>query len=50
MSLGFVIQIAALTAWYQVMIGRLVSGFGVGALSLLVPMYQGAYSPPHSSF
>lgn len=41
-SIGFVIQIASVTAWYQVMIGRLVAGFGVGALSLLVPMYQGA--------
>lgn len=40
-SVGFVIQIAAVNAWYQVMIGRLVAGFGVGALSLLVPMYQG---------
>lgn len=42
-SVGFVIQIAAVNAWYQVMIGRLVAGFGVGALSLLVPMYQGIY-------
>ena len=37
-AVGFVIQISASTAWYQVMIGRLVAGFGVGALSLLVPM------------
>lgn len=40
-SVGFVIQISANTAWYQVMIGRFVAGLGVGALSLLVPMYQG---------
>lgn len=40
-SVGFVIQIASVTAWYQVMIGRLIAGLGVGALSLLVPMYQG---------
>ena len=40
-SIGFVIQISANTAWYQVMIGRFVAGLGVGALSLLVPMYQG---------
>lgn len=44
-SIGFVIQIAAVTAWYQVMIGRLIAGLGVGALSLLVPMYQGIYYP-----
>ena len=48
-SVGFVIQIASVTAWYQVMIGRLVAGFGVGALSLLVPMYQGAQSRSPSS-
>lgn len=40
-AVGFLIQIPAMTAWYQIMIGRLVAGFGVGALSLLVPMYQG---------
>ena len=40
------IQIAASTAWYQVMIGRFVAGLGVGALSLLVPMYQAETAPP----
>ncbi|KAL1844639.1 hypothetical protein VTK73DRAFT_2125 [Phialemonium thermophilum] len=45
-SVGFVIQIAANTAWYQVMIGRFVTGLGVGALSLLVPMYQAETVPP----
>lgn len=45
-AIGFVVQIAANTAWYQVMIGRLIAGFGVGALSLLVPMYQAESSPP----
>lgn len=44
-SIGFVIQIASDTAWYQIMIGRLVAGFGVGALSLLVPMYQAETAP-----
>ncbi|TFB02990.1 Hexose transporter 2 [Trichoderma ghanense] len=44
-SIGFVIQIASVTAWYQVMIGRFVSGLGVGALSLLVPMYQAETAP-----
>ncbi|OAA73730.1 siderophore iron transporter mirC [Cordyceps fumosorosea ARSEF 2679] len=44
-SVGFVIQIAASTAWYQVMIGRFVAGLGVGALSLLVPMYQAETAP-----
>ncbi|KAJ9629979.1 uncharacterized protein PV06_08014 [Exophiala oligosperma] len=45
-AVGFVIQIAANTSWVEVMVGRLVAGFGVGALSLLVPMYQAETSPP----
>ncbi|KAI1337903.1 general substrate transporter [Xylariaceae sp. FL0016] len=45
-SIGFVIQVAAMTSWEQVMIGRLVAGWGVGALSLLVPMYQAETAPP----
>lgn len=43
---GFVIQVAASTSWQQFMIGRLVAGFGVGALSLLVPMFQAESAPP----
>ncbi|KAI9738345.1 MAG: hexose transporter hxt1 [Cirrosporium novae-zelandiae] len=42
---GIVIQIATTDAWYQVAIGRLVAGLGVGALSSLVPMYQSESSP-----
>ncbi|KAI1356161.1 hexose transporter [Xylaria sp. FL0043] len=45
-SIGFVIQIASITAYEQIIVGRLVSGFGVGALSLLVPMYQAETAPP----
>ncbi|GJN70999.1 hexose transporter hxt1 [Purpureocillium lilacinum] len=45
-SVGFVIQIAASSAWYQIMIGRFVAGLGVGGLSLLVPMYQAETAPP----
>ncbi|KAH8194708.1 hypothetical protein TruAng_011120 [Truncatella angustata] len=45
-SIGFVIQVAAVNAWEQIMVGRLVAGFGVGALSLLVPMYQAETAPP----
>jgi SP family sugar:H+ symporter-like MFS transporter len=33
--------------WYQVAVGRLVAGLGVGAISLLVPMYQGESGPRH---
>lgn len=35
---GVLIQITAMDAWYQIAIGRLVSGLGVGALSAAVPM------------
>lgn len=45
-AVGFVIQISASHAWYQVMIGRIIAGLGVGALSLLVPMYQAETAPP----
>jgi len=45
-AVGFIIQISSSTSWVQIMIGRLVAGFGVGALSLLVPMYQAETAPP----
>ncbi|THH04805.1 hypothetical protein EW145_g5250 [Phellinidium pouzarii] len=45
-SVGVVIQIASFEAWYQFAIGRLVAGFGVGALSAAVPMYQAETAPP----
>ena len=37
---GNITMISAEHHWYQIMLGRLVAGFGVGALSLLVPMYM----------
>ncbi|TGJ88232.1 hypothetical protein E0Z10_g564 [Xylaria hypoxylon] len=45
-SVGFVIQIASNNAYEQIVVGRLIAGFGVGALSLLVPMYQAETAPP----
>lgn len=42
---GFIIQITSEQAWYQITIGRLVAGLGIGALSLLVPMYQAETAP-----
>ncbi|KAI1370007.1 hexose transporter [Xylaria arbuscula] len=45
-SVGFIIQIASNNAYAQIVVGRLVAGFGVGALSLLVPMYQAETAPP----
>lgn len=46
-SIGMIVQISATDKWYQVMMGRMVAGFGVGALSLLVPMYQAETAPKH---
>ncbi|KAF2845632.1 siderophore iron transporter mirC [Plenodomus tracheiphilus IPT5] len=46
-SVGIVVQIAATDKWYQIMMGRFVAGLGVGALSLLVPMYQAETAPRH---
>lgn len=43
---GFVIQVASSSSWQQFAIGRFVAGLGVGALSLLVPMFQSETAPP----
>lgn len=40
LSVGFIVQMTATDKWYQIMMGRFVAGLGVGAMSLLVPMYQ----------
>ncbi|GAB1217051.1 hypothetical protein ATERTT37_006273 [Aspergillus terreus] len=46
LHVGLIIQISSpAPKWYQVMMGRFVTGFGVGACSLLVPMYQGESAP-----
>ena len=44
---GVIIQISSEYVWQQVAVGRLVAGFGVGALSVLVPMYQSESGPVH---
>lgn len=46
--IGNIIQIAAAyPRWYELMIGRIISGFSIGGLSVMVPMYQGECSPSH---
>ncbi|KAF9895132.1 hypothetical protein FE257_000034 [Aspergillus nanangensis] len=43
---GLVVQITSPSGhWYQQVIGRWVTGLGVGGCSLLVPMYQGESAP-----
>ncbi|GAA5840759.1 hypothetical protein JCM11251_001691 [Rhodosporidiobolus azoricus] len=43
--IGVVVQVASVSAWYQVMIGRIITGLGVGALSAVVPLYQSETAP-----
>ncbi|KAE8150473.1 monosaccharide transporter [Aspergillus avenaceus] len=48
LCVGITIQISSPTGkWYQVAMGRWVAGLGVGAISLLVPMYQAETGPRH---
>jgi len=42
-----IVQVTSTDKWYQIMMGRFVAGLGVGALSLLVPMYQAETAPRH---
>ena len=42
---GTIIEVASMHAWYQHAIGRLVTGLGIGALSVAVPMYQSESAP-----
>lgn len=46
-AVGLIVQISSDHHWYQVMMGRWVAGLGVGALSMLVPMYQAETGPRH---
>lgn len=42
--IGLVVQISTPAAkWYQMVVGRWVTGLGVGGCSLVVPMYQGTF-------
>lgn len=46
--LGNIFQIAAqYPYWYVMMIGRIISGFAIGGLSVMVPAYQGESAPTH---
>ena len=46
--IGLVVQISSPSGhWYQMVVGRTITGLGVGACSLLVPMYQGESAPRH---
>lgn len=42
---GVIVQISTDDKWYQIAVGRLVAGAGVGGLSVLTPMYQSETAP-----
>ncbi|AOW27150.1 sugar porter (SP) family MFS transporter [Candida albicans P60002] len=44
---GIIVQIASQHAWYQVMIGRIITGLAVGMLSVLCPLFISEVSPKH---
>lgn len=43
--IGQVIEIATQKAWYQLVIGRIIEGLGIGGLSILTPLYMGETAP-----
>jgi SP family sugar:H+ symporter-like MFS transporter len=43
--IGTIIEITSTSTWIQPALGRLVSGAGIGALSVIVPMYQSESTP-----
>lgn len=48
LNIGLVVQISTPAGrWYQMVVGRWVTGLGVGGCSLVVPMYQGESAPRH---
>ncbi|KAL6879234.1 hexose transporter-like protein [Trichoderma novae-zelandiae] len=42
---GTIIEISSSTHWVQFAVGRLVTGLSIGALSVVVPMYQSESTP-----
>ncbi|KAI1940582.1 hexose transporter hxt5 [Ophidiomyces ophidiicola] len=48
LTVGIIVQVSSeAPRWWQIVIGRWIAGLGVGALSLLVPLYQGESAPRH---
>ena len=45
--IGVVVQITSEFAWYQLIIGRFISGLGIGGISICVPLYQSESAPTH---
>ena len=45
--IGIIIQIASIDKWYQYFIGRIISGLGVGGITVLSPMLISENAPKH---
>ncbi|CAH00752.1 sugar porter family MFS transporter [Kluyveromyces lactis] len=45
--IGIIIQIASVDKWYQYFIGRIISGLGVGGITVLSPMLISETAPKH---
>jgi hypothetical protein len=44
-AVGQVIEISTQRVWWQLVIGRVVEGLGIGGLSILTPLYMGEVAP-----
>ena len=44
-TVGTLIQTATLTSLAQLVVGRFIAGLGVGAMSAIVPLYNGETAP-----
>ena len=45
---GLIVQMATPNGkWYEIVVGRWVAGLGVGALSIMVPLFQSETAPAH---
>ncbi|KAK4701583.1 hypothetical protein P7C70_g4645, partial [Phenoliferia sp. Uapishka_3] len=44
-SIGTIIQVCSFHSWEQLMVGRIITGLGIGALSAVVPLYQSETAP-----
>ncbi|CAB94949.1 High-affinity glucose transporter ght1 [Schizosaccharomyces pombe] len=45
--IGVIIQVTAVPSWVQIMVAKIWTGLGIGALSVLAPGYQSEVAPPH---
>ncbi|KAI5953910.1 hypothetical protein CANMA_004749 [Candida margitis] len=44
---GIIVQISSSNKWYQIMIGRIITGLAVGTLSVVCPLFISEVSPKH---